>query len=190
MAQAPFATFGLRQRSWIFFDSNRTVKTKEQKIKKVEEGIEALEQSATVIFADFSGTKVNDMNALRASLFGLDTRFEVFKKRLFRVILEKKNFDFNPETLDGQLGVVLSPKPIEEIAGVMYKFSKKLKTFSILGGLELKEKKVLTAEEVVMIGSLPSREVLLAQVVGTMIAPLRGFLYVLNEKSKKAPTTA
>jgi len=160
------------------------VKTKEQKIKKVEEGIEALEKNTTIIFADFSGTKVNDMNALRTSLFDLDTRFEVFKKRLLRVILEKKNFDFNPETLEGQLGVVFSPKPIEEIAGVMYKFSKKLKTFSILGGLELKEKKVLTAEEVVMIGSLPSREALLAQVVGTIIAPLRGFLYVLNEKSK------
>lgn len=166
------------------------MKTKQQKIQKVEEGIDALEKNETVIFADFTGTRVNDMNSFRTALHESGARFEVFKKRLFRVILEKKNFDFNPETLEGQLGVVLSPKPIDEIAGAVYKFSKKLKTFAILGGLELSERKVLTANEVNAIGSLPSREVLLAQIVGTIAAPLRGFLYVLNEKSKKTPTTA
>lgn len=160
-------------------------KTKEQKIKKVEEGVAALEKNETVIFADFTGTKVNDMNSLRSTLHELDTRFEVFKKRLFRVMLEKKKFDFNPESLEGQLGVVLSPKPIDEIAGTVYKFAKKMKTFSILGGLELREQKVFSAEEVNAIGSLPSREVLLAQVVGTIAAPIRGFLYVLDQKSKQ-----
>jgi len=162
------------------------VKTKAQKIKKVEEGLEALDKNETVIFADFSGTKVNDMNALRTALHAEDTRFEVFKKRLFRVMLEKKEFGFDPETLEGQLGVVFSPKKMEEIAGAVYKFSKQFKTFTILGGLELKAKKALSGAEVTAIGSLPGREVLLAQVVGTIAAPLRGFLYVLDQKSKQS----
>lgn len=166
------------------------MKTKAQKQEKVAEGLEALDRNETVIFADFSGTKVNDMNAFRTALHAEDSKFEVFKKRLFRVILEKKEFGFDPEMLEGQLGVVLSPKAMEEIAGTVYKFAKQLKTFTILGGLELKARKVLSGVEVTAIGSLPSREVLLAQVVGTIAAPLRGFLYVLNEKSKKAPTAA
>lgn len=161
------------------------MKTKEQKAQKIEEGSKIIGEKNTVIFADFTGTPVNNMNSLRAILHDMETKFEVFKKRLFRVALEKSGFDFNPETLEGQLGVIYSDKNIDELAGTVYKFAKKNKTFKIMGGLYLKEKRFIEGSEVMAIGQLPSRDVLIAQVVGTIAAPMSAFLYVLNERAKK-----
>lgn len=161
------------------------MKTKAQKAQKIEEGSKIIAEKNTVIFTDFTGTPVNEMNNFRKSLHELETKFEVFKKRLFRVALEKSGFEFNPETLDGQLGVVYSDKAIDEIAGAVYKFAKGKKTFKILGGLYLKEKKFVDGPEVEAIGKLPSRDVLIAQVVGTIAAPMSAFLYVLGERAKK-----
>ncbi len=160
-------------------------KTKAYKTQKIEDGGKIIDEKETVIFADFTGTKVNDMNSLRSILFGIGSKFEVFKKRLFRVALSKKGFEFNPESLAGQLGVVYSDKPMDAIAGLVYGFAKKNKTFKILGGLTLKEKKFISGDEIIAIGQLPPREVLLAQVVGTIAAPIRAFLYILSEKSKQ-----
>ncbi len=161
------------------------MKTKAQKIKKVEEGGKIVDERNTLIFADFSGTKVNDMNALRKSLHALESKFEVFKKRLFRVALQKKGFEFNPETLEGQLGVIYTDKRMDEIAGPVYKFAKQFKTFKILGGINIKEKEFIPGNQVEAIGQLPPREVLIAQVVGTIAAPMSAFLYVLSERSKQ-----
>jgi large subunit ribosomal protein L10 len=161
------------------------MKTKAQKTKKVEEGGQIIEGKNTVVFADFTGTKVNDVNALRKTLHDLESKFEVFKKRLFRVALQQKGFEFNPETLPGQLGVIYTNKRLDEIAGPVYKFAKQFKTFKILGGINLKEKQFVPGNEVEAIGQLPPREVLIAQVVGTIAAPMSAFLYVLSERSKQ-----
>ncbi len=161
------------------------MKTKAQKIKKVEDGGIIIEGKNTVVFADFTGTKVNDMNTLRKSLHDFESKFEVFKKRLFRVALQQKGFEFNPETLPGQLGVIYTDKRLDEIAGPVYKFAKQFKTFKILGGLNLKDKMFVPGIEVEAIGQLPPRDVLIAQVVGTIAAPMSAFLYVLSERSKQ-----
>ena len=162
------------------------MKTKAQKTEKVKENIENIGESKTLIFSDYKGTKVNDLNSFRKVLMELGAKFEVIKKRLLRVAFEEKKLDFDPETLEGQLGVIFTDKPVEEIAGAVYKFASGSKTFKISGGFQVGENKFLSGEEVEMIGKLPSREVLIAQVVGTIAAPIRAFLYVLNEKSKQS----
>ena len=56
----------------------------------------------------------------------------------------------------------------------------------ILGGYDLSSKQVVDAKTVVYYGQLPPREVALAQVLGMLVAPIRGFMHILNEKSKQA----
>lgn len=160
-------------------------KTKAQKIQQVEGGIKEIGGNKTLILTDFAGTGVNDINSLRRLLADKETKFRVFKKRLLKIIFEKEGVGIDPKKFDGQVGVVISPKGIEEIAGDVFKFSKQFKTFQILGGIDISAKRALSAEEVTAIGQLPSREVLLAQVVGTIAAPLRAFLYVLGEIRNK-----
>ena len=67
-------------------------KTKAQKTKAIEEGLKGLKNSEAIILADFTGLKVNDLNAFRKSLKTLDIGFKVLKKRLLKIIFDIYNF--------------------------------------------------------------------------------------------------
>ena len=75
-----------------------------------------------------------------------------------------------------------------KITGPIYKFFKEFekKGFKILGLYDLLEKKFSDAETVKMIGQLPPKEILLAQLVGTIAAPIRTLMYVLQEHNKRS----
>ncbi len=159
-------------------------KTKQQKIQAVEEGYNDLKNSETVIIADFTGVSVNDLNTFRKSLKEIGAGFRVIKKRLLNIIFKKEELPFEIEKFEGQTGVIFSPKDLIETAGVSYGFSRIKDSFKILGGFEVKTKKFIEGAEVKAIGQLPSREILLGQLVGMIASPIRFFLYVLSEKSK------
>jgi len=165
------------------------MKTKQQKAKQIEEGVNLLQENKNLVFVDFSGMNVEDLSLLRKILKGFGAKFKVIKKRLMRIIFEKSGVDFNPEQFESQLGIIFSDRDISEIAGPVYKFYKDKdlakKGFKILGAYDLLSKKFLEAETVIKIGQLPSREVLLSQLVGVLSAPIRMLMYVINERAKK-----
>ena len=166
-------------------------KTKAQKVEIVERGAEEIKKAATLVFADFGGVSSEELKRLRRALRESGSKFTVVKKRLLRVIFEKLGIGANVGEFKSQLGTVLSPREIPEIAGVIYKFSRetlgadKKERFQILGGYDMGGKRFMESQEVKMIGQLPPREVLLGQLLGTIAGPMRAFLYVLDQKSKK-----
>ncbi|MEK9154760.1 MAG: 50S ribosomal protein L10 [Patescibacteria group bacterium] len=161
--------------------------TKEQKKQQIEEGKKLLKNSKVLLFVDFSGTTVEDLKKLRIALLNFGAKMKVFKKRLLRIILNESGYDFTPEQFDLQAGAIFSPVEISEAAGPIYKFSKetKSKNFKILGAYDLLAKNFCDGDMVKKIGQLPSREVLLAQLAGMLSAPMKMFLYVLDQKSKQ-----
>jgi len=172
------------------------MKTKKQKQTAIEEGKKLLEGNRNLVFVDFTGASVEDLKSLRKTLKEIGAKLKVVKKKLMRVLFEKEGIDFNPEQFESQLATIFADKDISEIAGPVYKFFEgiKKKGFSakggsaaggkILGAYDLPAKSFLDGETVTKIGKLPSREVLLGQLVGMLASPIRMFLYVLNEKSK------
>ena len=161
--------------------------TRQQKTEQLEIGKKLLEESRNLVFVDFTGTKVEDMRTLKKILSELGAKLKVIKKKLMRIVFEKQGSDFNPEQFETQVGVIFTDKEIPEIAAPIYKFAKEKEKsgFKILGAYDLSEKNFMNADFVKMIGQLPSREVLLGQLVGMLTSPIRMFLYVLNEKSKQ-----
>ena len=160
--------------------------TKVKKQKQVEEGILNLKNSQTVVFTDFTGLPVNEVNQLRKSLETTKAVYQVVKKRLLKFVFKELGMDFDAKQFGGQVGAVFSPKDIAETSQLVYKFSKARKeVLKILGGFDLADKKFIEGAEVRKIGQLPSREILLAQVVGTIAAPLKAFMYVLSETVKR-----
>ncbi|HDH31228.1 MAG TPA: 50S ribosomal protein L10 [Candidatus Wolfebacteria bacterium] len=153
--------------------------TKKQKTEQIEEGQNLFKKSHSLVFIDFSGISVENINALRKVLREVGAKLKVVKKRLMRIIFEKHGIDFNPEQFESQLGTIFADKNISEIAGPVYK--SKIK---ILGGYDLLAKDFMDAEKVEFIGKLPSKEVLLGQLVGMFAAPIKMFMRVLSEKSK------
>ena len=154
--------------------------TKNQKIEKIDESKKLLQQSQSLVFVDFGGAKVKDLEKLRRGLAEFGAKLKVIKKKLLRIALKDKQIDFNPEQFEFQAGAVFSPKEILEIAGPVYKSGIK-----ILGGYDLSEKNFYNADKMKFIGQLPSREILLGQLVGMLTTPIRKLMYILNEKGRK-----
>lgn len=161
--------------------------TKQQKIKLVGKAEEIISQNKNLVFVDFSGIKVEDLRKLKQTLREFGAQLKVIKKKLLRIAFQNKKIDFNPEQFESQTGVIFTQKDISEISGPIYKFFKEVekKGFKILGAYDLFAKNFSDAEMVKKIGQLPSREILLAQLVGAIAAPIRMLMYVLGEKNKK-----
>ncbi len=164
------------------------MKTKAQKKEQIKTGKEEFDKSETVVFADFTGLSANDLNVFRKLIRGLGGAMVVMKKRLLTLVLKDQGINFDAKKLEGQVGVVFSPKDTVETANVVYKFGKPFKTkniFNILGGFEVKRKRFMEKAEVETLGQLPSREVLLGQLAFMLTVPIKKVLFVLNEKAKQ-----
>lgn len=162
--------------------------TKKEKTVQIEDGKKLLKDNQTMIFLDLTGVDAETTKQLRRLVRAEGGAMKVLKKRLLRVAMKEAGFDFDPEQFTSQLATIFAPKDISEIAGSVYTFLKKNHTKKdakpILGGYDILAKNFLDAAMVNQIGQLPSRDVLLGQVVGTLAGPIRAFLYVLSEKAK------
>ncbi len=157
-----------------------------KKIEQVEQGKKLLGESATLIFTDFTKTKNEDLRNLRAVLKEVGAKFQVIKKRLLGIVLKERGIEFNPREFESQVGTIFVKGDVSEVAGPIYQFSKDNEGFKILGGLDVLSKAIIPGETIIAIGKLPSREVLLAQLIGVLSSPLRMFAYVLSEKAKRS----
>ncbi|PIR97719.1 MAG: 50S ribosomal protein L10 [Candidatus Colwellbacteria bacterium CG10_big_fil_rev_8_21_14_0_10_42_22] len=159
---------------------------RQQKENIVKTGAENVNESNALIFTDFSGVNVTDMNSLRSTLRELGSKFKVIKKRLLGVILKDKKIELDPLKYEGELGTVFVKGDISEIAGPLYRFAKDHNTFKLLGAYDLEKREEIDETTINAIGSLPPKEVLLGQVVGSIVAPIRSLLHILSEKSKQS----
>jgi large subunit ribosomal protein L10 len=166
------------------------MKTKAQKSEELKKGAELLDKSAAVIFVDFANVKTADMKTLRRDLKKAGSPLFIMKKRILALMMKQKGMELGemPKT---SVGAVFA-SDLESVSSSVYKFFKQLETdkkvegLKIVGGYDVKNNRPLLKNEMVAIGSLPPREVLLAQLLGMMAAPIRSFLYVLDQKSKKS----
>ncbi len=161
--------------------------TKEKKVELIEQGKTGIDNAKVLLFADFEGSKVEELKELRRMLKATGAKFQVLKKRLLKIALQNKGIEFDPLKFEGQVGTIFaSGGEISEIVQPAYKFSKDHPSFKLVGGLNLETKEEVPLETIQMIGNLPPREILLAQLMGALTAPLRGLIYILQERSKQA----
>jgi len=159
----------------------RDMLTKEQKKKVINNEIDNLKKSRSVVFIDFSKVKAGELNSFRKTIRETGGELKVVKKKLLRVAMSQAGIDFNPEIFESQVGTIFSNNEIFAMAGPTHKFS----VAKILGGYDIDGKRFLPAEEVIMLGKLPSKEVLLSQLVGMLASPIRSLMFVLKERASK-----
>ncbi len=171
------------------------MKTKAQKGEELAHARELLAKSKGLIFADFTKVTAEDTRKLRRELLPVGAKFLVIKKRLLKIALKEKGIEANLEPYKTSIGTVFSENDLEAAAGPVYRFFKGLEvpegqpkdtwTKHLVGGYDARTNVVVDSAQVIMIGNLPPREVLLAQLLGMLAAPIRSFLYVLDQKSKQ-----
>ena len=170
------------------------MKTKVQKSKELEHAKVLLEKSHSLIFADFTKVTAEDVRKFRGDLKKSGASFLVIKKRLLGLLLKERGINADLNQFKISVGTVFSEGDIEESSGPAYKFfstmavpdgaTKDVWIKHLLGGYDMKSSALVPAEQILYIGKLPPREVLLGQLLGMLSAPIRSFLYVLDQKSK------
>ncbi|MEK9180060.1 MAG: 50S ribosomal protein L10 [Patescibacteria group bacterium] len=171
------------------------MRTKAQKQEDLKKGRELLEKSQALVFVDFTKVSTQGLRKLRADLKAANAKLFIIKKRLLSLLLKEKGIEFDTKAQKLYLGVVFSESDSEAVSGPVYKFfaglevpeggAKDMWAKHIIGGYDVKAKAPVSAEQIVFIGKLPPREVLLAQLLGMLAAPLRSFMYLVQEKSKQ-----
>ena len=168
--------------------------TKAQKTKVISDTASYIKDSKNLVFADFSTVGTKDINKLKQELKKSGSKFRIAKKTLLKLALKNSGMDFDPLQFKAQVGVIYMKQDLSSVAAPIYKFSKDLtkekKNFQILGNYDLENKVFMTADEFTVIAKLPTKEVLLAQVVGAMAGTIRAFMYIVDQLSKKAPEPA
>ncbi|TSC77453.1 MAG: large subunit ribosomal protein L10 [Parcubacteria group bacterium Gr01-1014_29] len=135
-----------------------------------------------MVFVGFRKLSVAKANELRRKLRGVGASYTVAKKRLARIVL--KNEGVEMPRLDGEVAFITSGEDVLVAAKEVYAFSKKNREeTTILGGVFSAsggQKSILDAGSVMRLAQIPSREVLIAQLLGVLQGPIRGLLGVLS----------
>ncbi len=155
--------------------------TKEKKQEIIQEIRENIVNQHVMFFVNFKGMKGNDCSAFRKDLFQNNAKIMVAKKTLAKIAFQKEGIDFDPLTLEKEVGFVFGFGDIASVAKAVCRFDKTEKIV-ILGGVC--EGKIITESEAKDIANLPTREELLGKLVGTVAAPIGGFLQVLQGNTK------
>ncbi len=154
---------------------------KEKKKEIIEELRSNIAKKEVVFFINFKGIKGNDSAKLRNELFENQAKVVVAKKTLAKIAFSEEKIDFDPLTLEKEAGFVFGFEDVAKTAKVLCKFDKE-GVVSVLGGFC--EGKALTADEAKMIADLPTREELLAKMVGSIASPISGFMQVLQGNTR------
>jgi large subunit ribosomal protein L10 len=152
--------------------------SKDKKKEIVKSLGEKVAKQKAMVFADFTGLKVKDLSDLKKKLHESGAEFKVAKKTLMTIVFKDKNIAADPKKMQGEVALVMGYADEVSPARVVYEFSKTNKNIKILGGyLENKE---IGLAEVQALAMLPSRQQLLANMVGSLSSPARNFAYVLQ----------
>jgi large subunit ribosomal protein L10 len=143
--------------------------SKQRKKELVAQYTEELKQSRGIILTDYRGLSVNDMSDLRHAMRPLGGRFQVVKNRLLKLALNEAGIVLPEEWLIGPTAIGFCHSEVPPVAKALADATKELETLHIKGGVL--DAAVIEAEEVHAIAELPSREVLLARVLGTVNVP-------------------
>ncbi len=152
-------------------------KTKQQKEVLVDTLVQNLNDSKSVVFANFQGLKVSESDNLRKQCRESNIRYIASKKTFVKYALKKIGIDLDTKGFEGGVAVVFGIEDEVAPAKIVADFAKKHDLVTIFGGVL--EGKFINANKVNELAKLPSRQQLLGQLVGTINAPISGFVNVL-----------
>jgi large subunit ribosomal protein L10 len=134
----------------------------------VEQYKELLAQSQGIILTDYRGMRVQEMQQMRRSVRDAECDVHVVKNRLMKLALADADLTVPDEWLIGPTAIAFCRSDVPPVAKMLTELSDDV-SLAIKGGIL--EAEILSTEQVDALAKLPSREVLLANVLGTINAP-------------------
>ena len=149
-----------------------------EKQEVVAEVSERLKNAQAVVLAEYRGITVEDITGLRKEARASGVYLRVLKNTLARRAVQGTPFEKLADQMVGPLAYGISDDPVAA-AKVLSAYAKKNEKLVIKGGAM--PNVVMSVKEVGQLATMPSREELLAKLMGTMQAPIAKFVQTLNE---------
>ena len=169
-------------------------KVLESKKAAVEALSAKIKEATSVVFVDYKGITVAQDTDLRKQFREAGVEYSVVKNTLTRFAAKENGYDFD-EVLNGTTAMASTTGDPIAPARIVCEFAKKNKiALSIKGGVV--EGSVLSAEQLGQFGELPGKNALVAQVLGTFLAPISSLAFCLDqiriqkEEGKEIPAAA
>ena len=153
---------------------------KQQKQELVKNLEAKFAESSGSFLVNFQGLTVPQMQTLRGELYDKGAQVKVAKNRLVKIAIKETADCINlDQYLQGQLALVFAESDVTGVAKVLSDFAKDNDAMELVAGCC--ENQVFDAEALKKLAKLPSREVLLAQLMGVMQSPTVGMVMVLRQ---------
>lgn len=137
-----------------------------QKEAAIKELAEQFKTDKLILLVDYRGINVEQVTKLRSDLRNANASYKVIKNNIVKRALNLNGENGLDSLLEGPTAVVTSKEDYLEASKIIYKFSKDNDFYKIKGGII--DGQVMTAEEIITLAKLPSRQELLAKLAGAL----------------------
>src|SRR5680860_37679 len=153
--------------------------TRQQKEKTVKNLTGKFSKSKSIVFLGFQGLTVKEDTDLRSKLRAENIDYKVARKTLIKRSLKEINIEgVDDIKLEGPIGAAIGYDDEIAPARIAHEFAKTNKKLILSGGYI--SQKYLNADQIKALAILPGKDQLRAQSIGTMNAPVSGFVNVIN----------
>ena len=155
--------------------SENILKQKEEEVSKLAE---KLKEAKVILLTDYRGINVADVTKLRADLRNTNSEYKVIKNNIIKRALDANGESGLDDLLEGPTAIVIGTEDYLEPSKVIYNFSKNNEFYKIKGGII--EGKVMTAEEIITLAKLSSRQELMAKLAGALLGNITKLAVALD----------
>ena len=156
--------------------SEKILNQKKEEVKKLAE---QMKEAKLILLVDYRGINVTDVTELRTDLRKVNSKYAVIKNNITRRALAECGLEGLEEQLEGPTAVIMSNEDYLEPSKIIYNFSKNNDYYKIKGGVI--EGKVMSAEEIITLAKLPSRETLLSMLAGALLGNISKVAVALDQ---------
>ncbi len=146
---------------------------REKKTSIINQLEEKLDRSSIIVTTSYQGIKAKDITALRIAMADPDVEYQVVKNNLIRIAAQRAGKEEVMSVIDGPTAVIFGYNDVVKAVRLINQYIKSTGMAITIKGALLGER-TLNATEVVALANLPSREILISQVVAMLKAPMRG----------------
>ena len=164
-------------------------KNRQLKEAKVAEIKEKLEKAQAVVLAKYQGLTVEEDTLLRKNLREAGIEYKVYKNTLVTLAVKELGIEGFDEYLEGPVSIAFGYDDVTAPARILNDFAKDHKALELKAGIV--DGELYDAAKIQQLATIPSKEVLIAKLLGSFKAPLSNLAYLLNAiKEKKESESA
>ncbi len=155
----------------------------EQKQTLVAGLAEEIKNSVSGVLVNYQGITVEDDTKMRKALREAGVKYKVVKNSLTGRACDEVGFSDMKQYLTGMTAIAISENDAVAPAKILKEYAEKIESFSILAGYV--DGAVIDTKTVEALAEIPSREVLIAKVLGSIKSPVYGFAYAIKAVADK-----